>query len=167
MLLRNKKTGEIADVESLGHAESLKKDFGYQVTLSWKIDEYLDTCRTYKSLTELNEEWEDYEEPKELYWVNYDGSISHAEEGTMSFVKQKQLGNYFDTREEAEQAVEKLKAWKRLKDEGFRFCGWANDYKKKMGKILCKCNSRKATFDEAKQFYADLDLLFGGEDEQN
>ena len=43
MKLRNKKTGEIVDVESLGHADSLKGKFGYQVTLSWKIDEHLDT----------------------------------------------------------------------------------------------------------------------------
>lgn len=57
MKLKNKKTGEIVDVESLGHADSLKGKFGYQVTLSWKIDEYLDTCKTYNSLAELNAEW--------------------------------------------------------------------------------------------------------------
>lgn len=62
MKLKNKKTGEIVDVESLGHADSLKGKFGYQVTLSWKIDEYLDTCKTYNSLAELNEEWEDMPE---------------------------------------------------------------------------------------------------------
>lgn len=59
MRLRNKKTGEIKDVESLGHAESLRKDFGYQVTLSWNVMDNLDECRTYKTLAELNEDWED------------------------------------------------------------------------------------------------------------
>lgn len=67
MKLRNKKTGEVVDVESLGHAESLKEKYGYQVTLSWATEyENLSQCRTYKTLAELNEEWEDYkpEEPK-------------------------------------------------------------------------------------------------------
>ena len=60
MKLRNKKTGEIKDVESVGHVESLRRDFGYQVTLSWNVMDHLDTCKTYKTLAELNEEWEDY-----------------------------------------------------------------------------------------------------------
>lgn len=65
MKLRNKKTGKIADVESLGHAESLKEKYGYQVTLYWKTEyENLSQCKDYDSLAELNEEWEDYE-PKE------------------------------------------------------------------------------------------------------
>ena len=66
MKLRNKKTGEIKDVESLGHAESLRRDFGYQVTLSWNIMDNLDKCRTYNTLAELNEEWEDYKPAEPL-----------------------------------------------------------------------------------------------------
>ena len=59
MKLRNKKTGKIVDVESLGHAESLKKN-GYQVTLSWATEyENLAQCKDYNSLAELNEDWED------------------------------------------------------------------------------------------------------------
>ena len=34
------------------------------------------------------------------------------------------IGNCFQTKEEAERAVEKLKAWKRLKDSGLKFKGW-------------------------------------------
>lgn len=61
MKLRNKKTGEVVDVESLGHAASLKEKYGYQVTLSWKTEyENLSQCKDYHSLAELNEEWEDY-----------------------------------------------------------------------------------------------------------
>ena len=33
----------------------------------------------------------------------------------------REIGNYFETREESEKAVEKLKAWKRLKDRNLRF----------------------------------------------
>lgn len=34
------------------------------------------------------------------------------------------IGNYFETREEAEKAVERLKAWERLKDAGLKFKDW-------------------------------------------
>lgn len=73
MLLKNKKTGEIVDVESLGHADSLKGKFGYQVTLSWKIDEHLGTCKTYNSLAELNAEWEDAPEEEWRAIPGYEG----------------------------------------------------------------------------------------------
>ena len=65
MKLHNKKTGEIVDVESLGHEDSLKEKYGYQVTLSWKTEyDNLSQCKDYNSLAEINEEWEDYT-PKE------------------------------------------------------------------------------------------------------
>lgn len=35
-----------------------------------------------------------------------------------------EIGNCFQTKEEAERVVEKLKAWKRLKDSGLKFKGW-------------------------------------------
>jgi len=136
MKLRNKKTGEIIIL----------------------IDHIFDN---YKTLAELNEEWEDYEEPKELYWVNYDGSISHAEEGTMSFGKQKQIGNYFDTREEAEKAVEKLKAWKRLKDKGFVWQGWEEG---SMDNGMCVIGCQIPENNWETDVVEDLDLLFGGEE---
>ena len=34
------------------------------------------------------------------------------------------IGNCFQTKKEAERAVEKLKAWKRLKDSGLKFKSW-------------------------------------------
>lgn len=71
----------------------------------------------------------------------------------------KQIGNYFETREEAEKAVEKLKAFKRLKDKGFEF-RWID---KEAGTIkyafFLKSKQEVNRFD-----YDDLDLLFGGEE---
>lgn len=67
MRLRNKKTGEIVDVESLGHANSLKEKYGYQVTLSWRTEyENLSQCKEYNSLAELNNDWEDYKPAEPL-----------------------------------------------------------------------------------------------------
>lgn len=112
MKLRNKKTGEVVERVDI----SIRK-----VGVVFNNDE------TYNSLAELNEDWEDYEEPKEpkKYWfINSGGGIaSYYEEDEEAEDTEpcKEIGNYFSSREEAEQAVEKLKAWKRLEDKGFRF----------------------------------------------
>lgn len=57
MKLRNKKTGEIATLDS-EHTASLA-DFGGKLLLETQEKEF-----SYATLAELNEEWEDYE-PKE------------------------------------------------------------------------------------------------------
>lgn len=111
MKLRNKKTREI----------------GYFCFANWNdpvliiMDRNGIQLAKYNSLAELNEEWEDYEEPKE-HWHIRDGEVYRSEiEPCIRTEKRKEIGNYFVTKEEAEKAVEKLKAWKRLKDKGFRF----------------------------------------------
>ena len=81
----------------------------------------------------------------------------------------KEIGNYFETKEEAEKAVEKLKAWKRLKDLGFEFIGKTLEYKenKDFGSVFFQTEENKSirdTYDDVVDFYDDLDLLFGGEE---
>lgn len=66
-----------------------------------------------------------------------------------------ELGNHFETKKEARQAVERLKAWKRLKDKGFSFKGY-DDYN-----IDYELTGRCVWTDETEK---DLDLLFGGEE---
>lgn len=110
MKLRNKKTGKIVDRLDITIREE---------GVVFNNDE------TYDSLAELNEEWEDApEEPKEYWYIETDGSIIQNHKPT--YINHlldalKSIGNYFETKEEVEKAVEKLKAWKRLKDKGFRF----------------------------------------------
>lgn len=92
----------------------------------------LDLVPEYNSLAELNEDWEDYEEPKEYWFINdLDGKPMKCElrycpvrDFADWIEKRKQIGNYFETKEEAEKAVEKLKAFKRLRDKGFKFTEW-------------------------------------------
>lgn len=60
----------------------------------------------------------------------------------------------------AEKAVKKLKAWKRLKDEGFRFTGYKDNTNPKDNSYRINI---EAIFDGAT--LDDLDLLFGGKDE--
>ena len=140
MKLKNKKTGEIT--------------CGTKLEIVGKETIYL-----YNSLDDLNEEWEDYKEPKEFYFITESGEIcSTMEFDDISLYKE--IGNYFETREEAEKAVEKLKAWKRLKDKRFRFTG-INDAEESQIMIyqcgiLCEANiEHRLSKDE------DFILLFG------
>lgn len=120
MKLRNKKTGEIVE------------PCGINLINGRVFVRFDDEKGTFKfeahSLAELNAEWEDYEESKEWYWFIEDNGIIQRSchyvdlHPTLDEAR-KDIGNYFETKEEAEKAVEKLKAWKRLKDKGFRFNG--------------------------------------------
>lgn len=149
MKLRNKRTGEIYEPTSL-------IGFDYKDAEDCWLAQY-------PSLAELNEEWEDYEEQEE-YWYIRDFSITRGDTSCIGYSPKsnsdtveyrKQIGNLFETKEEAEQAVKKLKAWKRLKDKGFRFKG-CDDYH-----IDYELKGRCVWTDEAEK---DLNLLFGGEE---
>lgn len=135
MKLRNKKTGEI----NLG-------------------DLHLDD---FDSLVELNDEWEDYEEPKEYWFISDRGEIFHTEDNMSIDEKRKFFGNYFDTREEAEKAVEKLKAVKRLKDKSISFEVKVIDRK---WYLEPKAEPQQRTFDEAHDAFKDIMFIFGGEE---
>lgn len=147
MKLRNKKTGSIYKIEDI--------DLGNNQDGIWL------GMTKYASLAELNAEWEDYEEPKESYYIDCDGEIYEPVRLNDSDLhNMTSIGNYFETREEAEKAVEKLKAWKRLKDKGFRFDGWEENHHN-LGIIEFSFSDvKKSVYD----FDKDLDLLFGGEE---
>ena len=147
MKLRNKKTGEIIQL-------SVKCENGGELR-TFDLNTNTDKPIT---LAELNEGWEDYEEPKEYWFIDYDGGIIPFDrrKETATDRLMKSIGNYFETREKAEKAVEKLKAWKRLTDKGFRFNGWNGT----------QIGSNIAYISEI--YYEgcadDMDLLFGGEE---
>lgn len=68
------------------------------------------------------------------------------------------IGVFTDSEEETEKAVEKLKAWKRLRDKGFEFVGW-EDTNNDVNDILFEL----PYMEWDKNVSDDLDLLFGGE----
>ena len=151
MKLRNKQTGEIATLTLNSDGEDL---------LLMKNNEMI--TRNVK-LSDLGE-WEDVpEEPKEYwYYDTCEGKI-----GTVLMVdgmekvaeEDKEIGNYFDTLEEAELAVRKLKAWKRLKDKGFRFTNW--EFRDVLeGDLVIEA---KLNFDNTSSVQRNLEICFGGE----
>lgn len=154
MLLKNKKTGEISE------------PFGIACINGRTFIQFDDGKGTFKfeahSLAELNEEWEDVpEEPKEYWYLSGRGEVRCIEDDGVKFDKDhKEIGNYFESKEEAEKAVEKLEAWKRLKDKGFRFDSWDENHHN-LGIIEFSFDKVE---DNVWDFEKDLDLLFGGEE---
>lgn len=153
MRLRNKKTGVIGEV---GYISTSTGD----ILVSNIHDQ--EEWYHYKSLAELNEEWEDYEEPKTFFTIYYDGTISEFRDGDDEQIRDmKAIGNYFETREEAELAVRKLKAWKRLKDKGFRFIGLGKD---RYGTEDIKYDIELPTDIKGLGIIEGLNTCFGGEE---
>ena len=150
MKIRNRKTGEIGNL----------------VTTEDNQIEVINNEKLYvvNSLAELNEEWEDYEEKKFIYYIDWKGNVQ-VNSYDNDWEKEKSIGNYFETREEAEKAVEKLKAVKRLKDKGFKFNGvtpmeyFIRFTYDKPQQIL----DNQQRPEVAQQFNKDLDLLFSQE----
>ena len=68
------------------------------------------------------------------------------------------IGNYFETREEAEKAVEKLKAWKRLKDSGLKFKDWNKSNYDKTFCINAEIEHDVVAFDFFKDLRVALDM---------
>lgn len=110
----------------------------------------------YRSLAELNEEWEDYEEPKTEFYITAWGDIREytTEEERFAFKQKLAIGNYFETREEAEKAVEKLKCFTNFKNHEFMFDGW---YYGTDGNIVILANAHE--FNDMEE--QDLTKVFG------
>ena len=144
MKLRNKKTGDICELNEF----CLYNEKGFA------IRPFL------KSLAELNEEWEDY---KPQCW--YIAPSGEVREGILDadWHDERKIGNYFETKEEAKEAVEKLKALKRLKNKGFRFDGY--DVADRVGDdVICGQVYFKGGNYDKEEIEDGLYLLFGGEE---
>lgn len=159
MKLRNKKTGGIGKLSVYTDGHVSVDD----ATSPWTDN----TIGQYYSLAELNEEWEDYEEPEGWWFIDTDSDNKvHATNSTLRDRElDEEIGNYFSSKEEAERAFEKLKAWKRLKDKGFRFKDYTrkfDGFKRVDGNvfILAELDDEGAI-----GMIDELNTCFGGEDE--
>ncbi len=106
----------------------------------------------FKTLKGLNEMFEDYKEPEGMQWVDVLGAndgrvvIQYSNEG------------------EAEKAVEKLKAWKRLKDASFEFGTIKYNLDEESSSTIAYEGIITIKGMAYEDFVEDLDLLFGGEE---
>lgn len=163
MKLQNKKTGDIG-VLNVSNNKYYVIAYGLPLCGNSVLGEY-------DTLDALMQEWEDYEEPKEWSTISmFDRNfVIKINEDTCAWTDEDkeryvELGFKFETEEEAEKAVEKLKAWKRLRNKGFRIKSYDFDYllyAHKDGTPVVKviCYFDRETEEDKKY----LDLLFGGE----
>lgn len=152
MRLRNKKTGEIVEFKT--PACMVDEKYSYQ----------------YDSLAELNDEWEDYEEPKKYWYITGEGDICRDDIKHSEWIEErKSIGNYFETEEQTGKAVEKLKAITRLNKCNFKFDGYADRDRAKGGDIVIYAHvdiPNDNLLEEAQPaMLKDLDLLFSGGEE--
>lgn len=167
MKLRNKKTGEVVEDGYVRETHDFQFDGQKHVLAVFKGNGHRPPERVsgvYTSLAELNEVWEDYEEEPKEYWYIDDIGVRYEKDanGTWSDECRGEIGNYFEAEEEADRAIEKLKAWKKLKDKGFKFDLWDYDDSNCQGKILTGRILFRVKNHEAVDKL--LDLLFGGEE---
>ena len=151
MKLKNKKTGEIVEFRYL------QSDYVAPLVLTTYENDKPEMY-SYNSLAELNAEWEDYEEPKEYWFINSLGEAIRPSDTTDWVAEDdayhKAIGNHFDTREEAEKAVKKLKIYNKLKQKGFVFSGW---YYSTEGQLVILADNHEFSETEPE----DLTELFG------
>lgn len=141
MKLRNKRTGQVGNfIINEDHFECVD----------------LDLVPEYRNIAELNKDWEDAPEEPKHWFITTDGRVLECNEDAC-WNGEKEIGNYFETKEEAEKAVEKLKAWERLKDSGFEFRGF---YKISDSRRAIEFRHTTAH----KGFGEDFHLLFGGKE---
>lgn len=162
--LVNKTTGDIGRLS----VDMNKPDNGIRVYYEDGV-----TYKMYNSLAELNEKWEDM--PVEEYWFinDLDGNPIKCEmrncsgrSFTLWSKKRKEIGNHFETKEETEKAVEKLKAWTRLEANGFRFTGFEDTDRGCLGDFTIYCSIKPDYTRPQDEVEKDLDLLFGGDNEK-
>ena len=151
MKLRNRQNGEIVEVigfEKSNHDEIRMKFLS-------ENDNKVKLCVTDK-LASLYAVWEVYEEPKGYWYIDFDGDVLSCVEpfDDETEEKRKAIGNYFETKEEAKRAVEKLKAWKRLKDKGFNLSAVVDNF------FCLDIYIKGKAYEEIKE---DLKIIFGGE----
>ena len=148
MKLKNKKTGEIVKIVGLSY---------HHDRLFYELEDENGTFKKeINSLAELNEEWEDYEEPEELWSIDQFGEpINVTGLSSLQLEKLRRIGNLFESEEKTERAVEKLKAWEQLKDKGFKFGRW--QFLDGRPGIWVRGNYAPYIVDE-------LDILFGGKE---
>ena len=150
MKLVNRETGEIGYLYA-------NKNENYIV-----LDENDEVLAVYETLEAVVGEWQDYEEPKSgIKDVWFPDVIEGRNNVVISF----------ETREEAEQAVLKLKALERLRKNGFRFDGFRQDYTRwSSGQDAFRDGKRYIHFNKAddddwlKENWEDLKLVFKEEE---
>ena len=153
MKIRIKETDEV-----LEDVKFIETTFN-KITIKYLDDGVL---RNYsiKNLSDI-EEVKDYEEPK-VFWYIYGDQVLKAKCDGVIESMNKPIGNYFETEEEAEKAVEKLKAWKRLRDYNVKFN--LDFVRNRIDFTYSINNTLVDVLDGEEQIFNNMKIIFGGEE---
>lgn len=154
------KLGEVADVDIATMPDGRIK--AQAVAKSGGVHTFF-----YDDLKTFANDWEDCED-EHLYVISAEISCGYEcvlknDYATLCDTAV-ELGIGFKTEKEAQRTVERLKAWKRLMDKGFRFI---LDEETEMPMFIYSgANGEKCitNAEESKQCRSDIKLLFGGEE---
>ena len=150
MKLKNKEENRLEELEGIYVADG-------KIFMTTIDEDGKRNLQSFDSLAELQETFEDSEEPKSVWYIDDEGNVSEGC-ADADWTPEKEIGNYFETEEEAEKAVEKLKAWKRLRDKGIKAIGW-HWVQFGKGDIEIALDNVKPNGEQFK----DIDLLFSQE----
>ena len=159
MKLRNKKTGEIGEPRIVCE--------GNYIEIC--VDSENHIVHYYKTLHGMFKEWEVFKDHKEHYFITEYGEVFSLEYESLNNVANvedyKQIGNYFETKKDAEKVVEKLKAFKRLKDKGVKF---KLDFVRNTIHFTYRIDGTlHSVVNEERIIFEDMKTIFGGNDESN
>lgn len=93
----------------------------------WKPEVMAYHKQTLAKFPNILKDWfEALDEPEERFYIDARGRVVSTFVKPLDYyaVERKKIGNDFETREEAERAIRKLKAWGRLKNAGFEVRFW-------------------------------------------
>lgn len=148
MKLMDKKTGEIWTL--------INRNEGTSAVL-WVTNG--SQTQVIESIEELTSRFEDYEEPKR-------SALDLTILTLANLIENEPDEDKVDL-DDCKQLLEKLKAWQRLEKLGFRFIGETCEYKadKHFGSVFYETSGDVSdVYEDASEFYDDLDLLLGGEE---
>lgn len=142
--LKDKKTGDILNLDT----PICFVANGY----AWEFD-------SVKELTNACGDMEENEEPETFWYISPTGTPIKSTTSIYDPLEihlMKRIGNYFEREEDAEKAVEKLRAWKRLKDKGLH----VTTFYVEDGSLVIRAKTHNSSGAEN---WEDLDLLFSQE----
>lgn len=172
-LLKDLPTFKAGDIFVLKPNGNLYWDASYQERITeehskhWSSEVIVYISRTLEKFPNILKDW--FEEIKnEKYWcVDYIecgvDKLEYCPSDPSQDEFNKKIGNYFKTEDEAWEAVEKLKAWKRLKDKGFEL-DYIDEYENLCGngfEIPVRFIMPAESYND-KTVLEDLRLVFGG-----
>lgn len=157
--LKNKCSGEIVTPLTMYYDATNEK-----YCINYLKDDGYDAVAYYDSIFDIWEHWEVVDIKSCHYFCSNSGKIHEEQDDnpSVNYEDRKLIGNNFKTKADCEHAVEKLKAFKRLRQKGLVFCGWSIA----KGKIDFIIDEHQVAqdgivFDDV---IRDMELLFSGND---